>query len=81
MVLAPEMRFAAQSRHAVPKGEKVLTILAIWTLLSLPLSVIVGFSIRDDKVVELVGMDGNAAVYRRADGSLQRMPLVDRTAA
>lgn len=59
----------------------MLTILAIWAVLSLPLSVVVGFSIRDDKVVELVGMDGDAAVYRRADGSLQRMPLVDRTAA
>lgn len=59
----------------------MLTILAIWALLSLPLSVVVGFSIRDDKVVELVGMDGDAAVYRRADGSLQRLPLVDRSAA
>jgi len=59
----------------------MLTILAIWTVLSLPLSVIVGFSIRDDKVVELVGMDGDAAVYRRADGTLQRLSLVDRTAA
>ena len=59
----------------------MLTILAIWTVLSLPLSVIVGFSIRDDKVVELVGMDGDAAVYRRADGTLQRLSLVARTAA
>jgi len=81
MALDQEMRFAAQSGHALLKGEKMLTILAIWTVLSLPLSVIVGFSIRDDKVVELVGMDGDAAVYRRADGTLQRLSLVDRTAA
>ena len=81
MALEEEVRNAAQSGHALLKGEKMLTILAIWVALSLPLSVIVGFSIRDDRVVELVGMDGSSAVYRRADGSLQRMPLVDRTAA
>lgn len=54
-------------------------ILAIWVVLSLPLSVVLGFSIRDDKVVELVGMDGDVAVFRRADGTLERVPLVDRT--
>lgn len=81
MALAKELRFAAQSGHALLKGEKMLTMVAIWAVLSLPLSVVVGFSIRDDKVVELVGMDGGAAVYRRADGSLQRMPLVDRATA
>ena len=45
----------------------IVVILAIWVVLSLPLSVVLGFSIRDDKVVELVGMDGDVAVFRRAE--------------
>jgi hypothetical protein len=32
---------------------------------------------RDDRVVDLVGMDGDVAVFRRADGTLVRLPLAD----
>jgi hypothetical protein len=55
----------------------MLTIIVIWVLLSLPMSVVLGSFFRHD-VTELVGMDGDVAVFRRADGSLERMPLGDR---
>ena len=58
----------------------IIMILAIWIVLSLPMSVVLGFSFRDEADLELVGMDGDAALFRRADGSLERVPLVDRTA-
>jgi ABC-type spermidine/putrescine transport system permease subunit II len=53
-------------------------IIAIWVLLSLPLSVVLGLSFRDDRRVELVGMDGADVVYRRADGTLERVALAAR---
>jgi hypothetical protein len=59
----------------------LLMILGIWTVLSIPLSVVLGFSIhRGTESRELVGMDGGAAVYWRA-GRLERVPLIERTAA
>jgi hypothetical protein len=54
----------------------IIVILAIWSLLSLPLSVVLGFSFRDDRL-DLVGMDGDDVVYRRASGELERVRLVD----
>lgn len=73
------MRFATQSGQLLPKGEVMLTIiviLGIWTVLSIPLSVVLGFSFRDNRL-ELVGMDGDNAVYRRPDGTLERSSLID----
>lgn len=59
----------------------LVTILGIWTVLSIPLSVVLGFSMhRSTEERELLGMDGDAAVYRRA-GRLERVPLFERTAA
>jgi hypothetical protein len=58
----------------------ILVILAIWIVLSIPLSVVLGISMRDAKLLELVGMDGDAAVFRRADGTFEHVSLVDRTA-
>jgi hypothetical protein len=59
----------------------IILILAIWVVLSIPMSVVLGFSFRSDTRIELVGMDGDAVVYRRANGDLERVSLVDRTAA
>jgi hypothetical protein len=60
----------------------IVVILAIWVLLSLPMSVLLGVSLRhDDGCRELVGMDGDAAVYRRANGSFERVSLTARTSA
>lgn len=56
----------------------ITVILAIWLVLSVPLSVVFGLGLRDHRAVELVGMDGPDAVYRRADGTLERMTLGDR---
>ncbi len=56
----------------------IIVIVAIWSLLSLPLSVVLGFSLRD-RTRELVGMDGDDVVYRMADGELVREPLVEST--
>lgn len=58
----------------------LIVILGIWTLLSLPMSVILGSSISGRPDPELVGMDGDAAVYRFPNGRLERVPLT-RTAA
>jgi len=58
----------------------IIVILGIWVVLSLPMSVVLGLSFRDDTPVELVGMDGDVAVFRRAGGGLERMPLGDRAA-
>jgi hypothetical protein len=59
----------------------LLTILGIWTVLSIPMSVVLGLSInRETHAPELVGMDGDVAVYRR-DGRLERVPLFERSAA
>ena len=60
----------------------IIVILAIWVLLSLPLSVILGHAMKDDSgPLELVGMDGENAVFRRPNGSFERVALSDRTAA
>jgi hypothetical protein len=59
----------------------IVVILAIWVLLSIPMSVLLGISMRSDDRRELVGMDGDAAVYRRANGSLERVSLTARTSA
>lgn len=56
----------------------IVVILAIWVVLSLPLSVVLGFSFRSDTHPELVGMDGDVAVFRRASGELERVSLGDR---
>lgn len=56
----------------------ILVILGIWVVLSLPLSVVLGFSFRNDTHLELVGMDGDVAVFRRASGDLERVSLTDR---
>jgi hypothetical protein len=58
----------------------IIVILAIWLVLSVPMSVVLGFAMRDDRVVELEGMDGDVAVFRRADGTIERMPLGERAA-
>ncbi|MEY2423279.1 MAG: hypothetical protein QOI95_3346 [Acidimicrobiaceae bacterium] len=55
----------------------VVVIIAIWAVLSLPFSVVLGFAFRDETRAELVGMDGADAVFRRADGTLERVALVD----
>ena len=54
----------------------ILTILGIWLVLSVPMSVVLGCAMRD-RSAELEGMDGDVAVFRRADGTLERMPLGD----
>jgi hypothetical protein len=56
----------------------VLVIVAIWVVLSLPLSVVLGASLRDDTRLELVGMDGDVAIFRGANGALERVSLADR---
>ena len=87
MVLVREILQAAQNGLNPPEGAPVATIiviLAIWMVLSIPLSVLLGFTLRGDDesyVPELVGMDGENAVYRLEDGRLQRVPLIDRTRA
>ena len=53
----------------------IIVILGIWVVLSLPMSVVLGLSFRDDTPLELVGMDGEVAVFRRSNGDLERMPL------
>jgi hypothetical protein len=53
----------------------MLTIIVIWVMLSLPMSVVLGIFLRDDVRSELVGMDGDVALFRRANGVLERMPL------
>ena len=57
----------------------VIEILTIWSLLSLPLAMVLGFSFKDDRL-ELVGMDGADVVYRRTSGQLERVRLIDTAA-
>ena len=59
----------------------IVVILAVWALLSLPLSVVLGLSMRSQSRPELIGMDGDLAVYRDANGALQRVSLVEHTPA
>ena len=59
----------------------VVVILAVWALLSLPLSVVLGLSMKSPSRPELIGMDGDRAVYRDANGALHRVSLVEHTPA
>jgi len=59
----------------------IAVILAIWVVLSLPLSVVLGHSMSKPAESELLGMDGDLAVFRRADGRIERVSLTARTAA
>jgi hypothetical protein len=73
----------AKADSAAERGEMltIIVVLGIWSLLSLPLSVVLGFSLRAADHLELVGMDGDDAVYRRSNGTLQRVRLIARTSA
>jgi hypothetical protein len=57
----------------------IIVILGIWLVLSLPMSVVLGVSLRGNAQPELMGMDGDVAVFRRPDGAVERMPLGERT--
>lgn len=60
----------------------IIVILAIWVLLSLPLSVMLGRAVTPDRAApELVGMDGDVAVFRRHDGTEFRVSLGEHTVA
>jgi len=59
----------------------IAVILAIWVVLSVPLSVILGHTMCPPEESELLGMDGNVAVFRRADGCIERVSLTARTSA
>ena len=59
----------------------IVVILAIWVLLSLPLSVVLGHSMRAESDPELIGMDGDVALFRGADGLVHRVTLGERTSA
>ncbi|HEX4820015.1 MAG TPA: hypothetical protein VFV00_07390 [Acidimicrobiales bacterium] len=59
----------------------IAVILAIWVVLSLPLSVVLGHSMSTPQESELLGMDGDVAVFRRADGRIERVSLTARTSA
>ena len=58
-----------------------IVILAIWTVLSIPMSVLLGSCLKDANPPELVGMDGPFAVFQSADGAIRRVSLGERTAA
>ena len=59
----------------------IAVILAIWVLLSVPLSVVLGHSMSTPGESELLGMDGDVAIFRRADGRIERVSLSERTSA
>ena len=59
----------------------IAVILSIWVVCSLPLSMVLGALLRDGTPPELIGMDGNHAVYCDHDGSLRRVSLVDHAPA
>ena len=61
----------------------IAVILAIWVLLSLPLSVILGHSMKCETETEpeLLGMDGDVALLRGSDGLIHRVALGERTTA
>ena len=59
----------------------IAVILAIWVVLSVPLSVVLGHSMCAPEETELLGMDGDVAVFRRADGRIERVSLSARTSA
>lgn len=60
----------------------IAVIFAIWLLLSVPLSLVLGRSMRTGPgAPELIGMDGEAAVFRLADGREHRVFLTERAPA
>jgi hypothetical protein len=60
----------------------IIVILAIWMLLSLPMSVILGHAMSSESPEpELVGMDGDVAVFRRSDNTELRVSLAEHTVA
>jgi hypothetical protein len=59
----------------------IAVILAIWVVLSVPLSVILGHSMSAPEESELLGMEGDVAVFRRANGCIERVSLTTRTSA
>ena len=59
----------------------IVVILAIWVLLSVPLSVVLGHSMSTPGESELLGMEGDVAVFRTADGRVERVSLSERTSA
>ena len=88
MVLGQQKGHAAPNRTGAAEGAPMLTIaviIAIWVVLSLPLSVVLGHSMPGSPEAspepELLGMDGDLAVYRLSDGSLRRVSLTERTSA
>jgi hypothetical protein len=52
-------------------------ILAIWAVLSIPLSVLLGACLRDTAEPELLAMDGGDALFRGADGTVHRVSLLE----
>lgn len=60
----------------------IIVILAIWMLLSVPMSLILGHAMTAESTTpELLGMDGDVAVFRRTDGTELRVSLSERTTA
>jgi len=59
----------------------IAVILAIWVLLSLPLSVILGHSMKCETEPELLGMEGDVVVLRGSDGLVRRVSLSERATA
>ena len=59
----------------------IVVILAIWVVLSVPLSFVLGHSMAGPQESELLGMEGDVAVFRRPDGRIERVSLSQRTSA
>jgi hypothetical protein len=57
----------------------MIMVAAMWVVVSLAIALVVGGSFGTDDPPELLGMDGDLAVYRRANGVIERFPLVERT--
>ncbi len=53
----------------------VLMVLAVWFVVSVPVSIAVGCLLKSRGGPELIGMVGSDAVYVRPDGRLTRVPL------
>lgn len=45
-----------------------------WLVVSIPVSIVLGFLLKGDER-ELLGVEGGAAVYRLPDGTVARAPL------
>ena len=55
----------------------VLMVLAVWFVVSVPVSIAVGCLLKSRGGPELIGMVGSDALYVRSDGRLARVPLVE----